>query len=120
MQDAAGESDSGQKVYALSLFADWDDTIMQNAGAFAALYGYDPQGFVLLNVESGEKQSVLDTEGFYYLALHFLFSAKQQGLVDPDSPPCCRRSTGPGQRSGRTETARKPSIRSCARQGVWS
>lgn len=33
MQEAAGTSDSGEKVYAISLFRDWDDTIMQNAGA---------------------------------------------------------------------------------------
>ncbi len=28
-------------VYALSLFKDWDGDIMQNAGAFCALYGYE-------------------------------------------------------------------------------
>ncbi|MGN1023177.1 MAG: extracellular solute-binding protein [Lachnospiraceae bacterium] len=85
MQKAAGTSDSGEKVYAISLFRDWDDTIMQNAGAFAALYGYDPQGFAMLNVETGEKQSVLDSDGIYYRVLHFLYEANQEGLVDPDS-----------------------------------
>ena len=33
MQEAAGTSDPGEKVYAISLFRERDDTILQNAGA---------------------------------------------------------------------------------------
>ncbi len=85
MQEIAGESDSGQPVYAISLFGDWDGGAMQNAGALASLYGYDTQGFVMLNPETGDIQSVTDDESVYFRALEFLFKANQMGLIDPSS-----------------------------------
>lgn len=85
MQEAAGQSDSGKNVYALSLFKDWDGDIMQNAGALTALYGYEPTGFVMAKVDGSEVQSVIDSDGIYVRALKFLFNANQMGLVDPES-----------------------------------
>ena len=85
MQDAAGTSNSGQKVYALSLFSDWDGNIMHNAGAWSALYGYEPLGFLLFNLATGGTQSVIDENSEYVRGLKFLFDANQMGLVDPES-----------------------------------
>ena len=85
MQDAAGTSDGGKKVYALSLFKDWDGDIMQNAGALTALYGYEPIGFAMANSSTSDVQSVIDSNGIYVRALKFLFNANQQGIVDPES-----------------------------------
>ena len=86
MQDAAGKSVSGKKVYAFSLFKDWDGDIMQNAGAFASLYGYEPVGGTALGKDDGtEIKSTLDQDGPYIRALKFLFQANQMGLVDPES-----------------------------------
>lgn len=85
MQDVAGQSDSGKKVYALSLFKDWDGDIMQNAGALTALYGYEPVGFAMAKVDGSEVQSIIDSDGMYVRALRFLFDANQRGLVDPES-----------------------------------
>ncbi|MCR5656980.1 MAG: ABC transporter substrate-binding protein [Butyrivibrio sp.] len=86
MQDAAGKSDSGNDVYAFSLFRDWDGGVMQNAGALTALYGNDIQGFVMLNPSTGKIESIADRDSAYFRALHFLFEANQMGLVDPESP----------------------------------
>lgn len=85
MQDAAGTSDSGQKVYALSLFSDWDGDLMQNGAAWSALYGYDPMGYLLFNITNGETQSVIDADSMYVRGLKFFFQANQMGLVDPES-----------------------------------
>ncbi|NJP39627.1 ABC transporter substrate-binding protein [Oscillospiraceae bacterium HV4-5-C5C] len=87
MQDAAGTSDSGQQVYAMSLFKDWDGDLMQNATALTSLYGYDNGngGYALLNVKTGEIQSAIDSDSAYIRALKFFFEANQMGLVDPES-----------------------------------
>lgn len=85
MQDMAGKSDSGEDVYAFSLFGDWDGGAMQNAGALASLYGYDIQGFVLFNPQNGKTESIAKPDSLYLKMLHFLFEANQMGLVDPDS-----------------------------------
>lgn len=87
MQDLAGKSNSGKDVYAVSLFSDWDGDIMQNAGAFAAMYGYDSgsNGYALFNVVTGETQSMIADDSLYIDGLKFLFEANQMGLVDPES-----------------------------------
>jgi len=85
MQDAAGTSASGKKVYAFSLFKDWDGDVMQNAGALPSLYGYNLQGFALYDVAGTDIQSVVDSNSQYVRALKFLFNANQMGLVDPES-----------------------------------
>ncbi len=86
MQKAADTSDSGEEVYAFSLFRDWDGGAMQNAGALTALYGYDVQDFVLLNPDTGDIQSIADKDSIYFRMVKFLFDANQMGLVDPQSP----------------------------------
>lgn len=85
MQEKAGTSDSGKKVYAFSLFQDWDGDVMQNAGSFSALYGYDLQGFALYDVAGNNIQSLIDSNSEYVRALKFLYTANQMGLVDPES-----------------------------------
>ncbi len=85
MQDAAGTSESGKQVYALSLFKDWDGDCMQNASAICALYGYEPVGFALAKDDGTDIQSLIDDDGIYVRALKFLFNANQMGIVDPES-----------------------------------
>jgi multiple sugar transport system substrate-binding protein/putative aldouronate transport system substrate-binding protein len=85
MQDNAGTSTSGKKVYAFSLFKDWDGDLMQNAGALTALYGYNPQGFALYAVAGDDIQSIIDDKSQYVRGLKFLYNANQMGLVDPES-----------------------------------
>lgn len=85
MQNAAGKSESGKTVYAISLFRDWDNEIMQNAAGFCALYGYEPQGFAMAKADGSDVQSVIDPDGIYVRVLKFLYDANQQGLLDPES-----------------------------------
>ena len=87
MVEVAGTSDSGKDVYAFSCFADWDGDIMQNAGAFPALFGWDFQGFAMYDVsdKSYPIVSVIDDDSFYVRSLRFLYTANQMGLVDPES-----------------------------------
>ena len=79
MQEIEKHSDSGKDVYAFSLFSDWDGGIMQNAGAIASLYGFDILGFVLMNPETGEMESIADENSAYFRALDFLFEANRLG-----------------------------------------
>lgn len=85
MQEKAGTSNSGKNVYAFSLFQDWDGDVMQNAGSFSALYGYDFQGFASYDVAGNDIQSLIDSNSAYVRALKFLYTANQMGLVDPES-----------------------------------
>lgn len=55
---------------------------MQNAGAIASLYGFDILGFVLMNPETGEMESIADENSAYFRALDFLFEANRLGLAE--------------------------------------
>ncbi|MGN0405177.1 MAG: extracellular solute-binding protein [Bariatricus sp.] len=85
MQENTPESDSGKKTYAISLFKDWDGTMMIGAKNYASLYGYKDMGFVLEKADGSDFQDITDSDGVYVRALQFLFDANQAGLVDPES-----------------------------------
>lgn len=85
LQKQIPESDSGKKIYAISMFKDWDGNMMMCAKNYASLYGYNELGFTLIRADGGEIQDILDEKGQYIRALRFLFAANQEGLVDPES-----------------------------------
>ena len=85
MQDAHPTSDSGSKVYAISLFSDWDRNMMTLARNISAMYGYDEAGITLLANDGSEVQSPSADNSIYEKGLEFLYKANQMGLVDPDS-----------------------------------
>ncbi|AXK46784.1 ABC transporter substrate-binding protein [Brachybacterium saurashtrense] len=85
MQDVAPEADNGGRVYALSLFNDWDGNYMNNAKQPCCYYGYDEVGFVLAKADGSDYQSILDSDSLYVRVLQWFFDANQMGLVDPDS-----------------------------------
>lgn len=85
MQDAHPTSDSGNKVYALSLFSDWDRNMMTLARNITCMYGFDEAGITLLANDGSEVQSPAAEDSIYKDALEFLYKANQMGLVDPDS-----------------------------------
>ncbi|MGN1142712.1 MAG: extracellular solute-binding protein [Oliverpabstia sp.] len=85
MQDAHPTSDSGQKVYAISLFSDWDRNMMTLARNVTCMYGYDESGITLLAADGSEVQSPIADDSIYRKGLEFLYKANQMGLVDPDS-----------------------------------
>lgn len=86
MMAADPTSDSGKKTYMFSWFKDWDGSLMQNAMAFTALYGYRAvSGFAFGKSDGSDIQSAIDDDSIYVRALKFMYEANQRGLVDPES-----------------------------------
>jgi putative aldouronate transport system substrate-binding protein len=85
MQEKNPKSDSGKKVYCMSLFKDWDGNMMCLAKQPACMYGYDENGFQLLSADGKTAQSIIDSNSEYVRALKFYYQANQMGLMDPDS-----------------------------------
>ena len=85
MQELARKEEGADDIYAISLFKDWDDNMMNNAKQLACMYGYDEVGFELLSADGSSTQSVIDDDSAYIQALKFFYEANQRGLVDPDS-----------------------------------
>ena len=85
MQDAHPTSDSGEKVYAISLFSDWDRNMMTLARNITCMYGYDESGITLLKNDGSDIQNPASEDSVYRTALEFLYKANQMGLIDPDS-----------------------------------
>lgn len=85
MQDKQPESDTGKKTYAISLFKDWDGNMMCLAKQPACMYGYDEQGFLLVNADATKTQSILEDGGEYKRVLKWFYDANQLGILDPDS-----------------------------------
>ncbi|QAY60203.1 ABC transporter substrate-binding protein [Microbacterium protaetiae] len=85
MQDLEPTAPNGKKVYALSLFKDWDGNMMNNAKQPTCFYGYDEMGFVLAKADGSDYQGILDPDGEYMRTLKFFYQANQMGLMDPES-----------------------------------
>lgn len=85
MQVLAREEEGRDDIYAISLFRDWDDNMMNNAKQLACMYGYNEQGFVLSKADGTDYQNIIDDDSLYIRALRFLNEANTRGLVDPDS-----------------------------------
>ncbi|QFR22396.1 extracellular solute-binding protein [Schleiferilactobacillus harbinensis] len=85
MQDKARQQTGDKKIYAMSLFKDWDGNMMNNAKQPTTFYGYDEMGFVLAKADGSDYQSITQSNGEYEKALQFFNKANQMGLVDPES-----------------------------------
>lgn len=85
MQELEPTAPNGQKVYALSLFKDWDGNMMNNAKQPICFYGYDEVGFAMAKADGSDYQGILDEDGEYFRTLKFYHDANELGLVDPDS-----------------------------------
>lgn len=85
MQELARKEEGTDDIYAISLFKDWDDNMMNNAKQPCCMYGYDECGFLLLSADGSETQSIIDDDSIYKEVLEFFYEANQRGLVDPDS-----------------------------------
>lgn len=86
MQDIAGTSDSGKKVYAFSLFKDWDGAIIQAGQQLPANYGWGMEGFVLQKADdSKDPIDFLAENSPYIRGLRFYYLANQMGILDPES-----------------------------------
>ena len=86
MKEICPTDDSGNQTYAMSLWPDWDGSMVMYVKAMAtAYYGYDEADLGLYNPDSGEYYYCLDDNSPYLEMLKFFFDLKQAGLLDPDS-----------------------------------
>ena len=85
MQSLARKEEGADDIYAISLFKDWDDNMMNNAKQIACMYRYDEQGFVLSRADGSDYEDIMDEDSHYIRALRFLSEANKRGLVDPES-----------------------------------
>lgn len=92
MMELEPTNEDGQKVYAISMWSDWDNYTMHQAMQPSVLVGVDSGDqmgaklpFAEINFTSLEMSCILDEDSEYIKGLRFLYDANQMGLVDPDS-----------------------------------
>lgn len=86
MQKLCPSDDSGNKVYAVSLWPDWDDAMVMYVKAMAtAYYGYDELALGLYDPTNGKYHDALEENGPYLEMLKWFNNLYQDGLIDPDS-----------------------------------
>jgi len=86
MQKNHPETADGKKVYAFSLFKDWDVEHMSLAANMVKSYGYiDTTDSIFTSADLNELQYLAQKDGIYYRMLHLYFEANRRGLLDPES-----------------------------------
>ena len=86
MQKLCPSDDSGNKLYAVSLWPDWDDAMVMYVKAMAtAYYGYDELALGLYDPTNGKYHDALEENGPYLEMLKWFNDLYQDGLIDPDS-----------------------------------
>lgn len=92
MQDLEPKNADGQKVYAFSLWQDWDSNQMMLASQPSNFMGIDTGDqlggalpFMQVDLATGDTMSILDKNSQYIRSLKFYNQANRMGLVDPDS-----------------------------------
>ena len=86
MQKLCPSDDSGNKVYAVSLWPDWDDAMVMYVKAMAtAYYGYDELALGVYDPTNGKYHDALEENGPYLEMLKWFNDLYQDGLIDPDS-----------------------------------
>lgn len=84
--EAHPTNENGDKVYAFSLFKDWDGDSVRAAREMMYLYGYGPaQGYYWMNNDGSEVVNILDDGSMYYDMLKLYNTAYTMGILDPDS-----------------------------------
>ncbi len=86
MKKISPNDDNGKPAYALSIWPDWDGSMMMYAKALASgFYGYDELEMGLYDAVTGEYHGALEKDGPYIEMLSFLNKLYRKNLLDPDS-----------------------------------
>ena len=86
MQDDFPTTKNGDKVYAFSLFGDWDGIYVRAAREMQFLYGYSAlQGYIWSKPDGSEIYNMLDDDSLYFKWLKIYNDAYRRGYLDPDS-----------------------------------
>lgn len=86
MQDNHPTTESGEKVYGISMFSDWGNWYL--VLPISAFYGYNSiSGSTLGNyhVDTNEFALSLDTDSIYWKSIEFYRKANSMGILDPDT-----------------------------------
>ncbi len=86
MKEICPKDDNGNPTYAVSLWPDWDGTMVMYVKSTAtAYYGYDELGMGHYDPETGVFYPALDNNSPYLEMLKFYNELYRKGLLDPDS-----------------------------------
>jgi len=86
MKEICPTDENGNETYAISLWPDWDGTMVMYVKAMAtAYYGYDELTLGLYDPDTGVLHDELEEDGPYLEMLRFFNKLYQNDLVDPDS-----------------------------------
>ena len=86
MQDDNPTTDAGEKVYAFSLFGDWDGSTVRGSREMMYLYGYSgAQGYYWMTPDGSDVINLIDDDSLYYQWLKIYNKAYRDGYLDPDS-----------------------------------
>lgn len=86
MKALSPTDETGDPTYAVSLWPDWDGSMVMYVKSMAtAYYGHDELGVGLYDVETGEYYDALDPSGPYVEMLRFFNKLYRNNLLDPDS-----------------------------------
>jgi len=86
MKQICPKDDNGNQTYAVSLWPDWDGSMVMYVKAFAtAFWGYDELEMGIYDPDTGVMHDALEENGPYLQSLKFFNTLYQKGLLDPNS-----------------------------------
>lgn len=86
MKQICPKDELGNETYALSIWPDWDGSMVMYPKSFAtAFWGYDEMCLGLYDPDTGTMHDALEENGPYLQAVKFLNTLYQKGLLDPNS-----------------------------------
>ncbi len=86
MKEICPKDENGKETYAVSLWPDWDGTMVMYVKAMAtAYYGYDELAAGLYDPKTGTYHDELEENGPYLNMLKFFNKLYQNNLLDPNS-----------------------------------
>ena len=86
MKEICPKDDAGNETYAVSVWPDWDGTMVMYVKALAsAYYGYDELALGHYNPQTGDYYPALDDGSPYLEMLQFFNRLYRENLLDPNS-----------------------------------
>ena len=86
MQKNHPVTEDGKKVYAFSLFKDWENEYMSLAARIVETHGVNTEtDSYFWNYKKDEPERLMENQGAYFKALELYYEANKRGLLDPGS-----------------------------------
>ena len=86
MKQLCPTDENGEETYAMSLWSEWDETmVFYVKSMIAAYYGYEECGLGLYDTTTGSFYGALEIGGPYLQMVRFFNTLYRNGLLDPES-----------------------------------